>query len=216
MIVYHFTRAEHGISNIANQRIKVAELDKLNDPFEFSVYETTPETESIFDRVFKKLADRTGIICFSEHWHDPMMWAHYAEDHKGLCLAFEIDRSLLERVNYEDQRLELPDDPTNPASWTEVHMNKILYTKYKVWDYEAEWRLALKYDLESKDLRGEGGLIFQHFCEKMKLREVILGMRTMITEHQIVDAIKNYPEQILIRRAARSPKEYKVIEDNRP
>ncbi|MDW9570209.1 DUF2971 domain-containing protein [Sinorhizobium meliloti] len=31
-----------------------------------------------------------GIVCLSDNWQHPMMWSHYADRHRGICLAFDV------------------------------------------------------------------------------------------------------------------------------
>jgi hypothetical protein len=35
MRIYHFLKAEHGLDDIRQRRLKLAMIDRLNDPFEF-------------------------------------------------------------------------------------------------------------------------------------------------------------------------------------
>ena len=36
--------------------------------------------------------DKMGILCFSEHCDDILMWSHYSDGHKGFCLEFDRER----------------------------------------------------------------------------------------------------------------------------
>jgi hypothetical protein len=33
---------------------------------------------------------RFTLLCFSADWSHPLIWAHYSDKHRGLCLGFEI------------------------------------------------------------------------------------------------------------------------------
>jgi hypothetical protein len=39
-----------------------------------------------------------AITCFGERWDDHLMWSHYADNHKGLCLAFDMN-SIIEDIH---------------------------------------------------------------------------------------------------------------------
>ena len=42
----------------------------------------------------------TGIICMGKHWHSPLMWAHYAGNHTGVCLGFDVPDELAYDIKY--------------------------------------------------------------------------------------------------------------------
>ena len=45
----------------------------------------------------------SGLLCFSRHWYSPALWAHYADNHKGMCLGFDIpDDESAQAVQYCD------------------------------------------------------------------------------------------------------------------
>ena len=70
MIVYHFTSAEYGISNIANKRLKVAEIDKLNDPYDLMAFDTSDRgIRNAFNSTKAAFAEIHGITCFSRKLH---------------------------------------------------------------------------------------------------------------------------------------------------
>ena len=84
-----------------------------------------------------------GVACFSTKKEDILMWAHYADGHKGLCLEFDptgIFDANLKKVDY------WPEFP--PIDWYEIIRNKSvpeymkqLTTKFLEWEHEAEWRI---------------------------------------------------------------------------
>ena len=32
---------------------------------------------------------RIGILCFSRNVRTPLLWAHYTDEHQGMCLGFD-------------------------------------------------------------------------------------------------------------------------------
>lgn len=86
-----------------------------------------------------------GIACFTEVWEQALMWAHYADAFRGICIEYDFEllrRSLPEessfsRISYADRLLDIGGDLHDPrrlAKW-------ILSTKHHSWAYEREWRL---------------------------------------------------------------------------
>ena len=48
------------------------------------------------------------MLCFSFKWSNPVLWAHYADKHKGICLGFDVPDDNVQRVKYVDTRLPFP------------------------------------------------------------------------------------------------------------
>ena len=44
----------------------------------------------MLNKVAKRVAQRKGIACFLSNCDNLLMWAHYADSHKGVCLKFNI------------------------------------------------------------------------------------------------------------------------------
>jgi len=97
-----------------------------------------------------------GVACFSETFDNILMWSHYANGHKGLCLEFDTnslpfqDREKLHHVIYSDSFPTLK--PAAVFQNTYIPIDSLI-TKSKDWVYEREWRLikdkgdsALEYD----------------------------------------------------------------------
>jgi len=75
-----------------------------------------------------RLVKPKGLLCFSRHWHNPVLWAHYADSHKGLCLGFDVpdgDRD----VAYVERPIKLTHLDLSVA-------DSMLFTKYEHWRYE--------------------------------------------------------------------------------
>src|SRR5579859_4794235 len=113
--LYHFTTAKHALDDLHNRRLKIAQFDDLNDPFELkSVNLCNPVHAQAFDGIEKinfegykaAVAQRWGVLCFSEEKTDVLQWAHYADRHKGICLGFDVSGSQgkFGRVKYRTRR----------------------------------------------------------------------------------------------------------------
>jgi hypothetical protein len=92
--LYHFTTAKYAFDDLRNRRLKIAQLDDLNDPFELkSVNLCNPTHAQAFDGTDKfegfkaEMARRFGVLCFSEDKADLLQWAHYADRHREFASA---------------------------------------------------------------------------------------------------------------------------------
>ena len=98
-----------------------------------------PDVVAAFEQSLQNAVARLGIACFSMRRDSLLMWSHYGESHRGICLkyAFEGDREThVKPVNYSDESpvRRLGDD-------SQAAMEAILLTKATCWEYEQEHRL---------------------------------------------------------------------------
>ena len=96
-------------------------------------------------QLIKKHADSTGILSLSATRDEILMWSHYANDHKGVCLEFDttVGHALFcnaRRVRYKHR---LPAFPLFELDLTEIVRRSVL-RKAKNWKYEKEWRVLIK------------------------------------------------------------------------
>jgi hypothetical protein len=85
-----------------------------------------------------------GVLCFSMEGCDMiLMFSHYANRHKGVCLQFEIDEddTLAEVAPLNGREVEYKDTIPPFKDGSQAHMT--LLTKYKKWEYEKEYRVLM-------------------------------------------------------------------------
>jgi hypothetical protein len=87
----------------------------------------------------QKDVDQAGIACFSKVRDDILMWAHYADKHKGLC--FEFDGSANRDFFGYAQPVEYGDFTPVPLGDATKSMERVILTKSKHWTYEQEYRI---------------------------------------------------------------------------
>ena len=88
---------------------------------------------------------RIGICSFSEVYDHELMWAHYAEEFKGICIGYSFSRLLshlednVEFVRmYYDEKVPTVRHNNEPPL---LVAKKILSCKNYRWLYEREWRM---------------------------------------------------------------------------
>jgi len=108
------------------------------------------QAKMYYDYIFLLIDyQKTGISCGSLTPSCPLMWGHYANNHKGMCIKYEFenlsfDNSFIPEilnVNYSDKPIEIFN-----YSYTELDELRftILSNKYSKWKYENEIRLIKK------------------------------------------------------------------------
>ncbi len=189
MMVYKFTSAKWAKVAIRDMRLKLSIFTELNDPFELSGFNLRdPAMRAFHKEQHKKISDEYGMISFSEDYRSPLLWSHYADQHAGVCLGFEVPDDQLLKVRYRKDRFKL-DGQTN---LTKKDLINLLTVKFSEWRYERERRIMTPLKIAIKD----ANKYFEPFSEKLVLREVLLGIKCPLSEEvfkKIVERkYKNY------------------------
>lgn len=106
----------------------------------------------------KMLTDQTLISCFSRRYDSILMWSHYSNSHKGLCIEIEEDRPDFQNVIYSKKRTQFDlinivkrilgaDFLGQNVDLTDQKYNysilKPFFTKSLDWKYEEEVRCVV-------------------------------------------------------------------------
>lgn len=164
---YYSNESEYAFKNLEKEVISFTPIESLNDPFEGIgeyVYRITPDEKSPLDSIAKEFAELFSekipknikgivnpmcrIFSSSKDYDNPLLWAHYANSHKGFCVGYnksDIEKisDLLQDINYASKLYNLNTNEPNK-------IENLLFTKSDKWHYENECRAL--YKLKSKDV----------------------------------------------------------------
>jgi hypothetical protein len=197
---YYFVDENYGIENLEKKRLKVARIMELNDPFELlGLVLTDPITRKAMNMTKEQLNKEYGILCFSKSWKNPVQWSHYANNHKGLCLGFDVSDKHIKKVEYIKERI-----PYSGGDVSLTQMINILTSKFNHWEYEHEYRLFLS--LQNK----ERNLYFSYFDEMIKLKEVIIGGSSII---KVTDITSLVDKDVEIFKARPAFKTFEIVQN---
>ena len=211
MRVFYLAPAHFQLSNIALKRLKLARFHSLNDPFEMLAIDVVSGDLRTGIRAKKSQIDGTeGILCFSKHWKNPLLWSHYADKHRGIALGFDVPDSSLKPVRYVTRmdKINLLSEDI-PQEKFDFFLDRLRYTKFKDWLYEDEVRQF--FNLRS--LSEQGGLYFVPFSQDLLLREVILGPHCDIPIEAIRSLVEPHQPQVFVRKARIAYKDFRVKVD---
>lgn len=172
--LYHLSKEHHALSNLRKERLKVTRISEANDPFELmSLNFRDKRIRSAVTEYRTALNNEHGLLCFSEDWTSPLLWSMYADNHRGICLGFDVSEEFVEKITYEDQRIraELNDETGDPFTLPENLQQKLHHTKCSEWSHEQERRRFFKLN----DAILDGELYFWPWGNEVRLAEVILG-----------------------------------------
>lgn len=119
-------------------------IDSCVDDTGQYIVKTKENNKKLYHK-FTSENNNAGILSLTEDPFSLLMWAHYAENHNGICLGFDAKSGFL--AEYDVLGKVLYSDILPHASFGEILKrdgsltNKIFFTKYKDWSYEKEWRL---------------------------------------------------------------------------
>jgi len=202
---YHFVPANHGLDDLRNQRLKIACLDELNDPFElWAIAQPDKELRNGLRRYKTQLARETGALCFSLSWLNPLMWSLYAARHHGLALGFDVNAGCVKEMRYLSARPSF-------GRVDEDLAQTLLYTKYVDWQYEQEVRVYMK--LNDKD--PASGLYFAEFGNNLALREIIVGPLSSIKQSDLKTALGELWKHVQVTKARLAFNSFRMVKDQR-
>lgn len=209
--VYKFLCSKYAIEDLEVRRLKITQLDELNDPYELLALELADKPRRrIYRRFLRDWARQFGMICFSNGWHNPVLWSHYADKHRGICLGFEVPTNCLLKVKYTADRLANKiNTDLRYGGLDEGDIQEILSTKFKSWEYEDESRNFLM--LEARDPKT--GLYFKEFGNGLRLREVILGPRCKVTKAHILEKSRSLDPKVRVLKARLAFTRFGIVTD---
>ena len=125
-----------------------ASPEELNDPFEIHFLlslgdkpesELTASQRYAINNLAYHMRKSMGILSLTAKCDDILMWSHYADSHKGICIGFTTSGEsdffqFAQPVIYSSSLLTLTPSTKNKRELAEL-------TKYKQWEYEEEWRI---------------------------------------------------------------------------
>ncbi|MDF0378469.1 DUF2971 domain-containing protein [Methylophilus sp. YYY-1] len=207
MRAYYLTSEKWALEAIKKRRLKLSRLDEMNDPFELlGVSLKTKESRSVFLQLKKELNEEIGILCFSKTWHNPVMWSHYGNRHKGLCLGFDLMDDWTFPISYKGVRLK-EDTEKGVRENKETLGHQLLTTKYKHWEYEREVRMIIQLKHAVKDKE----YYFLPFCNALNLREVIIGARNDTRPEKVSSNISTEDFKVKITKSRMAFGSFKIV-----
>lgn len=190
MIVYKYrSNYKRDISLLRRAKIFAPISEKLNDPFEgivSSSIESELEELGIGSEILKNSVNgllekrnTVGIYSLSKTYKEELLWAHYADAHRGFCLELDsqylLDLYYLNNENKNDANLiDIQYVKSSPiitlsdikSKNKDTVFKKLIGTKSKSWSYEKETRVIF-------DKSGELNIDFR------AIKSIYFGVRAL-------------------------------------
>ena len=220
------------LDSLIKSRFYFAKPESLNDPFDCNidilrvVKHAIGKADGTLEKKLVKFYDdhemierfrsninEYGIGSFSLNLDETLMWSHYGENHKGVCIRYDFPRSFLEnedqivgasKVKYRENHVS--EWITNNISLYESDhfsfvtglLKIVLTSKAPVWYYEEEYRI----------IRPVAGL---YNVPRSSLTNIVFGLQTSKEDKQLITSIANkYYDNIKFGRVVRNSNDFGI------
>jgi len=218
------------IESLVNRSLYFAKPGALNDPFDCQIdlrgALRRAESSAAGDRKnllssflgnpmffesWQSTFENLGVCCFSIENLDTLLWSHYADAHKGVCLrcefrasyllSEEFDLTTMGNVQYLAEPVTewLKNAPTDMTKFVEGLVHMFAKSKSPAWAYEKEARI----------FRPPG--VFS-FSEQF-LNQVCFGLRTPQADIELItNLVQKYTSGATFRKMVHDETEFGFIE----
>lgn len=205
---------------IVNEFVKLGAKYKLGQDFNDQIDKTKIEFSKMIEAKVKEIRDSLLICCFGKRNDSILMWSHYADCHKGVCIEFEPYNDIdITEVKYSKKRAKL-----NIYSIIQIvlaydylqekvdiknknvvrRLLKPFLVKSKDWKYEEEYRsIYSKNEINEKIVTSNN----MHFINAGNIKAIYLGCKVSCEDEKSVIMIAG---DIPVYRMRESDKEYRV------
>jgi len=183
--------------------------DKIIEMWEDRVRTKHYERVTLNTQLSEQLTEtihKRRIYCLTPDPSSTLMWSHYTENHRGICLEFGVDNLLFQlalEVLYPDIYPTWSVDDIEDEQQRSIEM---ILTKAKPWEYEREFRIISPYnnELNVPHRVVDGCLALPYGA----LKSVIAGCDA---DYDAVKAIVHYyMPDLPVKRAVRAPNNYQL------
>ena len=163
--LFRFSRADYyNIRGLETESLFLSPIGTMNDVFEGLSSDASEKALKHLDEI----GEMAYIKSFSENWENLLMWAHYADSYKGMCVEYDFSQVCPElfyhlfpvyysRKRFLHQELEYSLDEMHDLKKANDECDEpidvfyiqdilsLFLVKPQVWEYEKEWRFIATY-----------------------------------------------------------------------
>lgn len=185
---------------IENEKIWASQIKVLNDPFEFNMFYANLD-EANRKYFYKDVLDRNEVVSLSDSCFNKLMWAHYGDSHRGICLEYKVLNShFIYPVNYVKYRTNITTEVNQLIKRTSYWVNNgfaidkaedkaliekinlLMISKGSEWKYENEYRVVTRNHEDIKNnhfdsYKEENGSLHKTFDLGIEISKIILGYK---------------------------------------
>lgn len=145
----------------------------------------------------KTINENIGILSLTTNNKNLLMWAHYANSHKGICIEFDKSHKFFNQKKSEKDSLrhlaQVQYQNERPSLYlSEYNEFDVFLTKSNHWEYEEEYRMLMP--LKDADQKINNGFedIYLFNFPKDSLKTIYLGTKiSNENKDKIINLIQN-------------------------
>lgn len=160
-----------------------------------------------------KCRNELGVLSLTSDPLNVLMWAHYGNNHQGICIGFDMEHSFFSQVDkgqttvrcnnlFNLLKVEYNNERPNYTEYTACeYAEKAFTSKFKHWSYEEEYRLIRKLPSNSK-------ILIQNAPNDL-IKEIYFGIKSDID----LNIFNNLAENVDLYRVKYRNDGYKLIKE---
>lgn len=178
------------------------------------------EFEKTMKEVFEKVRRIPLVSCFSTKSDSILMWSHYAKDHTGACIEYEINDKDYKAVRYYRRvhtfklskvleyvfGSEFAGEEVDYESGSFQYLLKPIFEKCRIWNYEKEIRCVFSKTKRNEHIYEKDHMIF---LSMQPIRRIIIGCQA---KEEFVRKVETLCPNVKITRTDIVEGKYKVRE----
>jgi hypothetical protein len=155
----------------------------------------------------QRMVSERRIYCLTPDADSTLMWSHYADNHRGICLEFGVDNPLFSKALRVVYASKYPLWIPHEFEAQQASTIAMILTKAEDWVYEKEFRLiSIPSGPENHWLRTQEDFFL---LPPASLKSVIAGCHA---DYDAVSAIvKTHTPDLPVKRAVRMPNHYRLM-----
>lgn len=217
--LFHYTKFESFLNILDSMTLRSSPLCKMNDLNEADLSELDWTSDILMMyNAQDYVRTKCSVISFSKNYevdyvcregsNHPALWAHYAEDSKGVCIVLdrdsllEVNKNRLEHIFYKLEDVEYTwnhgpslkvskEKYSSVSEFVQKNYRELFFKKDIDWTNEGEARLFLESPQEYLNIRGAikhivlGKKLVEDKSKMRKLLSIILSpnLRQYFTYH---------------------------------
>lgn len=176
------------------------------------------DSSLILDLIQECMASGFLSLSLTEIPDNLLMWAHYACNHKGFVIGFDMQHEFFRCPNETYYPVPIRYQPQRPAiTFPNPNGLDAYFTKSVDWAYEKEWRIFKKLPIgvlpeQSVCLDAEGFPVYLFDLPAESIKEIIIGCRMDLIDQQVIKKVIDPKfSHVRILQAKLSSTEYKIV-----
>lgn len=203
-------KSDNPMREVTDILLKDEEEHKRKEMTEVSIDISNKLHNEILEHFNNSIKNSFKICSFSTNLNSILMWGHYAKNHRGFCIEYDLTdipyedyrARFLYPVVYSENIFDITDymEKASGGDYNNLHLTLSALYKSKEWSYENEWRLVFAH-----------GIVGKSQSYKMcKPKALYLGAQITDADEKVIVEIGNR-KNVPVYKMTLSPSKFQLI-----